>query len=118
MMNEKEIEAYNAYMKFKRERDIVDEIMRAVEQTDEWMRIQATDPGIQAADEAFMGFLNGLDLAEKDRDKVSELAITLANAYTTPAILYGVNVVLSLQAAAANPAVLTALWQERRETAW
>lgn len=115
MMNEKDIQAYNEYMKFKREISAVGEIMDAVEQTDEWMRAQQTDPGIHAADKAFTDFVAGLDLSSDEAEKACDMAMALANAYVTPAILYGMNVAFSLQAVAANPAVLTAIIQKRRE---
>lgn len=79
--------------------EIVDDIMDRVTQTDFWNNIQLTNPMIQEADEQLEAQLTQLDgiISNRQIDEIRSHAWYLVNAFTYPAILYGMRVTQAIQ---------------------
>lgn len=89
--------------------DIMDDIMNYVSQTNFWNNIQLTDPMIQNADEeltAQLAKLKGIVPGRQIED-LRDHAWYLVNAFTYPAILYGMRVAQAIQEVTADPAALS-----------
>lgn len=89
--------------------DIMDDIMNYVSQTDFWNNIQLTDPMIQNADEeltAQLAKLKGI-VPDGQIENLRSRAWYLVNAFTYPAILYGMRVAQAIQDVTADPAALS-----------
>ena len=87
---------------------IVDGILDAIDQSDEWIAIQNTDPWIRAADAALhnaIGEIQGMTADEEDN--LTACVFGLVNAYTCHAFLYGVRVIGAVLDVASRPGDLS-----------
>lgn len=101
----------------EKEVSMMAEIMDSILQTDEWMEMQLNDPGIKAADSVFE---QALDKAKGyiPHDLYVELSDTRCGviaAYADAAVLYGMNVITTIQRVAANPHELSRFWLQRAQ---
>lgn len=95
--------------------EIVDDIMDRVTQTDFWNNIQLTNPMIQEADEQLEAQLTQLDgiISNRQIDEIRSHAWYLVNAFTYPAILYGMRVTQAIQEVALDPNSLSQYIMDR-----
>lgn len=91
------------------ELEIMDELMGAITQTDEWERIQLTDPQIKEAEaELDLAIKNISHFVPKEvYGSLEDCARNAAFAYINAAILYGIQVADAIHAVAAKPNALS-----------
>ena len=101
----------------KRALSIMADIMKGIEQTDEWTELQMNDPGIKNADSRFNRALEAVEkyIPRKVYVELSDAHSGVVAAYSDVAILYGMRVAAVIQAVTANPAAMTRFWLKRAE---
>ena len=87
---------------------IVDGILGAIDQSDEWITIQTTDPWIRAADAALhnaIGEIQGMTADEENN--LTACVFDLVNAYTCQAFVYAARVIGAVLDVAGRPGDLS-----------
>ncbi len=91
------------------ELEIMNELMGIITQTDEWERIQMTNPQIKTAEAALdLALKNVFHVVPKEMyGPLEDCARNVAFAYVDAAILYGIQVADAIHAVAAKPNALS-----------
>lgn len=85
---------------------LMDELMQAVAQTEEWESIQGSNPEIKQADRELFGLLKGAVSGEQYIE-IESAILGYANAVSTAAMLYGMHVVDVIRDVSARPCDLS-----------
>ena len=85
---------------------IMDELMQAVAQTDEWNEIQKNDQGIKQADQRLFELLKGI-VSDAQYMEIEGAVLSYANAISSAAMLYGMHVVEAIRDVSARPCDLS-----------
>ena len=100
----------------KKSCEIMRDIMGAIVETEEWNRIQFSDPVIQRAEDEFRSLLKQVDSPEVET-KLSDACTALISAFADAATLYGIQVANAIRDIADDPCVLSRFYMERAEAA-
>lgn len=89
--------------------EIMDELMGAITQTDEWIRIQMEDPQIKKAQAALDLAIRNVShfVPEEVYKPLEDSATNAVSAYADAAILYGIQVADAIHTAASKPDALS-----------
>jgi len=93
----------------KKQLEIMDDIIGAISDTNEWRRIQMEDPSILAAEEKVGGILDRVKplIPRELFMQLSDAITEVGTAYHDPAILYGIQVAQAIHDVVLNPTALS-----------
>lgn len=94
--------------------EIMNEIMGAIIDTEEWRRIQYSDPMIQKTERELKSLLEQVGSPELEI-KLSDACSEFSSAIADAAILYGIQVANAIRIAVDDPSIMSRFYLERME---
>ena len=94
---------------------LMDEMMDSIAQSEEWNRIQLTDPMVQDATQQPEACIDRIGLSEDDANELFAAASDYAYSTGLSAILYGIHVADAIRDVAARPVDLSRYIMKRVE---